>query len=234
MERKKGVVFLITTDKKHLNQSLLQMINEVALQLTVPFEICFLNEKNRLAESILDLATKGSREIIFLPVSLFSTAEISQTLPERVNAILKKEPVLTATFLQPLGSTRAILHFLVDQLAQQPNLLPQPVLLIAADTANSATFYEEGNTLAQKLTIISGRKVYFAGLLGESSYKKLLAQIKTPLLIQLLLTDDDLAAKVTAEIYSLRGKQAMILPSLVESYRLEKAMLERLKKVGCI
>lgn len=228
----KGILFIISTEQ--LKPNLQHVANEVAEQLSVPFKICFFKEENGLEEDVLELIAKGCHEIIFLPVSLFSSTEIRETLPKRISAILAQRTTVTPTFLKPLGSTHAILHFLAAQLAQQANLLPQAVLLIAQANLNDAAIYDELKDLAQKLTIISGRKVYFASVSGDFYYHSVIAQLKFPLLVQPLLIDTTLARKITSEIGTLRGQQDTILPSLGESQVLKKALWERLKEVGGI
>ena len=112
----KGILFIISTEQ--LKPNLQHVANEVAEQLFVPFKICFFKEENGLEEDVLELIAKGCHEIIFLPVSLFSSTEIRETLPKRISAILAQRTTVTPTFLKPLGSTHAILHFLAAQLAQ--------------------------------------------------------------------------------------------------------------------
>ncbi|MBO0448156.1 hypothetical protein JZO76_01265 [Enterococcus sp. MJM12] len=228
MPAKKGVIFVLHGRQDHIVKTNIAAIEQAARAVSVPFAIGFLEGKHQtLEDSIAKLVAKGCQEFIFLPVLLFAATHVKVELPMRAGAVLPKEAI--ATYLEPLGTTHAVLRFLAEQLAAQPKLLPQSVLLIAHGTPHFLEPYAQLAEIAQKLTLISGRKVYPANYHGEHLYTAVLNQIPTPLIVQrLFLTEGFLPTKIKQDIVTKRGTKDTILPTLADSPAVVAAILERL------
>lgn len=228
MTVKKGVIFVLHGRKDRVVQTNITAVQQAASKLTVPFDIGFLEgKKQTLEDSIVQLASKGCKEFIFLPVLLFAATHVKIELPLRAGKVLPQDAV--ATYLEPLGTTHAVLRFLAEQLKGQPQLLPQAVLLIAHGTPHFDEPFSQLEEIAQKLTLISGRKVYPANYHGKHLYTEILQQLPEPLIIQrLFLTDGFLPTKIKQDILAKRKVKDTILPTLADSVAVVKAILERL------
>lgn len=225
---KKGIIFVLHGRRHKMTKANLTSIATIQQKLKEPSVIAFLEgDQETLEDGILDLRQQGLQEFIFLPVLLFQATHVREELPQRAAAVLL--PTETAIYLEPLGTTQAMVRHLMENMRQAMDQSPYEGIVIAHGTTHYTEPATQLAAIAAMMTKELGRQVTALNYLGEPNYLTELPEMKQPLIIQrFFLTDGFLANKIKTAIEASHPYDDVFLPTLEDTPALVAALKERL------
>lgn len=226
-----GRIYVLHGRRGKIPASNIRLIERTIERSGRPSVIAFLEGDEQTLEDGIRQLQRQVSHIIVIPVLLFAATHVRRDTPRRIGEVIDQDVALT--YLPPLGTTEAIFTYLSNRLSQATVAYPgRKVLIVAHGTGHYPEPYEQLQALAKRLESVIGTPVLTANLIAEPRIAHVLADEKSPCIVQrLFLTDGRLSHRIEETIDAVQPG-SVFLPTLEDQPVISEAIGERLAQVG--